>query len=313
MSSVTYEVFSAGGLDIEYPPMAGNNRMTTSYLASLRSNSYVKLMEETPVYRVVCSPGGRIRALEAHGPTGEPLEIAAKYFVLACGGVETARLLLLSQSERFPAGIGNDHDLVGRHFMDHLWAPVGRATVQARPLRPSENSMEALTWEFYDRLVSKGFGGAHIECLVGVPIGARVAGLWEMAPQRDNRVVLDADRRDAFGDPMARVEVTLSELDRQTQKELLSIAQTIFARLRAGDVRTEMVEPRWCHHHMGTCRMGVDPKTSVVDPELRVHGTDNLYLVGSSTFCSGGAGPPTLLLVALALRLADHLRERLRR
>ena len=311
-SSLTYEVFSAGGIDIEWPPMAGNTKIVRSHLPGLRSSGRVSLMEQTRVRRVVCARDGHVTALEARGPGGEPLEIVAKCFVLACGGVETPRLLLVSRSARFPAGVGNNHDLVGRYFMEHPWAPVGRAKVPSRGLRLSEAPLEALTWEFYERLVEKGLGGAHVECLAGNPAGdVRVAALWEMAPQRDNRVALDADRRDAFGDPMARVEVTLSELDRRTQEELMSIAETIFARLGAKMVETEMVRPRWCHHHMGTCRMGADPRTSVVDPQLRVHGTDNLYLVGSSTFCSGGAGPPTLLLSALALRLAGHLRERL--
>jgi choline dehydrogenase-like flavoprotein len=312
-SSLTYEVFSAGGIEIEFPPMAENREMLISHLPALRSSRTVRLMENTQVRRVVCAASGHVTALEARGPDGEPLEIAAKCFVLGCGGVETPRLLLGSRSARFPDGVGNDHDLVGRYFMEHLWAPLGHARVRARALRPSEMTMEALTWEFYERLAGKGLGGAHVECLAGLPDGVRVAGLWEMAPQRDNRVVLDMDHRDAFGDPTARVEVTLSEMDRRTQEELVSIAKTIFARLGAGEVATEMVPPQWCHHHMGTCRMGVDPRTSVVDSRLRVHGTDNLYLVGSSVFCSGGAGPPTLLLTALALRLADHLRESLRR
>ena len=60
-------------------------------------------------------------------------------------------------------------------------------------------------------------------------------------------------------------------------------------------------------HHMGTTRMGTDPSTSVVDPDCRVHGIDNLYVAGSSVFPASGYANPTLTIIALALRLGDHL------
>jgi choline dehydrogenase-like flavoprotein len=65
------------------------------------------------------------------------------------------------------------------------------------------------------------------------------------------------------------------------------------------------------HHHIGTCRMATDPRAGVVDGNLKVHGTDNLFVVGSAPFVTSSAAPPTLSIVALALRLADHLGERL--
>jgi glucose dehydrogenase len=68
----------------------------------------------------------------------------------------------------------------------------------------------------------------------------------------------------------------------------------------------------WSRHHISTCRMGDDPKTSVVDRNLRVHESTNLYLCGSEVFVTGSAAPPVLTITALAHRLADHLVARLR-
>jgi choline dehydrogenase-like flavoprotein len=65
-------------------------------------------------------------------------------------------------------------------------------------------------------------------------------------------------------------------------------------------------------HHMGTTRMGTDPKQSVVNPDCRVHGIDNLYMAGSSCYVTAGAPNPTLTLVALSLRLSDHLKQRVK-
>jgi choline dehydrogenase-like flavoprotein len=65
---------------------------------------------------------------------------------------------------------------------------------------------------------------------------------------------------------------------------------------------------RWCWHHMGTTRMHDDPKQGVVDRNCQVHGIDNLFIAGSSVFPTGGYNTPTLTIVALALRLADHLK-----
>jgi choline dehydrogenase-like flavoprotein len=66
-------------------------------------------------------------------------------------------------------------------------------------------------------------------------------------------------------------------------------------------------------HHIGTARMGTDPRTSVVDPNGRVHGIDNLFVTGAATFPTSSQANPTLTIVALALRLASHLRQRLER
>jgi len=83
------------------------------------------------------------------------------------------------------------------------------------------------------------------------------------------------------------------------------LIKRIFTESAAVDIREEEIS--WQHHHMGTCRTGGDPKTSVVDRNLRVHESSNLYVVGSSVFVTGGASPPTLTIAALSHRLADHI------
>jgi len=126
-----------------------------------------------------------------------------------------------------------------------------------------------------------------------------------MRPADTNRVTLSAALRDRYGDPLAHLHLSFGEDDRRTFALARDIVRDIFRRLGAGEVREGTIT--FSRHHLGTCRMGTDPRRSVIDPDLRVRGTPNLYLLGSATFVTGGAVPPTLTIAALACRLADHL------
>ncbi len=143
--------------------------------------------------------------------------------------------------------------------------------------------------------------------------GARYR-LWidlEQVPEETNRVVLSG-RRDALGRPVASLDWRWSDED---EGRRLRTVEAVARELeRAGAGRVERVpdgglDPR-AHHHMGTTRMSSGPADGVVDGDLRVHGAENLYVVGPSVFPTGGCANPTLTAVALALRLADHLAPR---
>lgn len=140
----------------------------------------------------------------------------------------------------------------------------------------------------------------------------------EQAPAAGNRVVLSS-RVSPDGLPMAAVHNRWSEVD------VSSITAThleLAARLREaglGELELpayegglpELATPSGAHHHMGTTRMHVSPRHGVVDENLRVHGFSNLYVAGASTFPTGGYANPTLTIVALSIRLADHLKSEL--
>lgn len=166
------------------------------------------------------------------------------------------------------------------------------------------------------RSVLKG-AARHVQGLNGA-IYARS----EQAPNPDSRVTLGAER-DRYGLPKARLEWRLSVIDKHTIRVAVEAMGREFARLGLGMVTPEpwLAEddhswPPWLkggYHHMGTTRMAASPREGVVDPDCRVFDTANLYVAGSSVFPTGGYANPTLTLVALSLRLADHLRTRLER
>jgi choline dehydrogenase-like flavoprotein len=117
--------------------------------------------------------------------------------------------------------------------------------------------------------------------------------------------------------PKAALDWQLSASDRHAVRRSMEIVGAEFARAGLGRVQILFDEEgsEWPadlaggFHHMGTTRMSDDPTQGVVDRDCRVHGMSNLYVAGSSVFTTGGSSNPTMIIVALALRLADHLRE----
>ncbi len=142
----------------------------------------------------------------------------------------------------------------------------------------------------------------------------------EAAPNPDSRVRL-GDQVDALGLPRIELDWRLTELDKRSlraghQAIAEELGRTGLGRMQIAEWLAEG-DDGWSqdleggHHHIGTTRMSLDPAQGVVDPTSRVHGIANLYVAGSSVFPTCGAANPTLTIVALALRLASHLKERL--
>jgi choline dehydrogenase-like flavoprotein len=148
----------------------------------------------------------------------------------------------------------------------------------------------------------------------------------EQAPNPASRVVL-SERRDALGVPLADLDWRLSDIDKRSVACFTEALAKEFQRLGLGTIQTEA----WLHeesstwpvdptvgnhpiggyHHIGTTRMSSNPRTGVVDADCRMHQIDNVYIAGSSVFPTAGWANPTLTIIALALRLGDHLRRQL--
>jgi choline dehydrogenase-like flavoprotein len=139
----------------------------------------------------------------------------------------------------------------------------------------------------------------------------------EQAPNPSSRVRL-SDERDALGVPRVQLEWRLSGIDKLSIRRSHLILGRELGRAGLGRFQIMLSDDdhHWPpelgggRHHMGTTRMHRDPRQGVVDPDGRVHGLANLYVAGSSVFPTSGAANPTLTVVALALRLADHLKAR---
>ncbi len=273
--------------------------------------------------------GDRIDSVRFVRGTGEELIVSADKVVLAAGGIENARLLLLN--ERALAGGAG---LAGHYFMEHphvlagtivLPDPSGIASYLERPTGTYDVLSLADGAQREDRLLNASVelrARASGEQAPGSPVECDVVVRAEQAPNPDSRVEL-AERLDSLGCRQARLHWRLLPEDwesvARTAELVAFMLEKRFAampRLTIGaqepwplapaDPSTKL-DPTWGNHHMGTTRMADDPAAGVVDRNCRVHGTSNLYVAGSSVFPTGGAANPTFMLVALAHRLADHL------
>jgi len=131
-----------------------------------------------------------------------------------------------------------------------------------------------------------------------------------MFPNDDNRVTLSRDASDRFGNPLAHLHLSFSEQDRRLLDRTRELIRGMLGRLDADGIAES--DLTWARHHVGTCRMGDDPRTSVVDRNLQVHDCPNLYVSGCETFVTGAAVPPVMTIVALAHRLSEHIGRRMR-
>lgn len=282
----------------------------------------VDLLTQTVARRIDVDGQKRVHQVRATTLEGEDVVIRAKDYVIAAHAIESARLLLLSD-------VGNDSDQVGRNLMEHWYAAAG-GTVEDKvyPGRIGFTTLESRHW--YESPERRDRGAIKIEFMdYHDPLAAGVAaglsgrelaeydcehfGHWvgasaeiEHLPNPDSRVELDDQDTDMFGDPLPRIRFALSDIDRQTHTRAHEVLRTLLDARGCRDVKTTMNFSR-AHHHMGSCRMSLDPAAGVVDPHCKVHGVLNLHLAGASVFASGGAQQPTLTIAALALRLADRL------
>ncbi len=142
-----------------------------------------------------------------------------------------------------------------------------------------------------------------------------LGGGLELAPDPDRRLTLSGER-DALGMPRLTLDMTIADSDfaryRLTLAELgrqLLTAKTGMIKLNYSSREQWLSAMDWGNHHLGTTRMSGDPKTGVVDADSKVHGVPNLYIAGSSVFPTYGASNPTLNLLAMTLRLGDHLKK----
>lgn len=284
------------------------------------------LLAETVARRVEVDATGRARAVRATRADGKDLEVRADRFVVAAHAVESARLLLLSD-------LGDGSGQLGRNLMEH-WYVGGRGRRDKRTF-PGRRGFHLLeSTHFYDD-DREATGAVKLEFTDGFePLSAlsrdgeplwgrelaehecRAFGHWltvtaetEQRPRADSRVTLDPEATDRFGDPVPRVTFALGEAERRTRQRAISAVTDVLEAAGCEDLVT-WDEGSPAAHHMGTCRMAERPAEGVVDPDLRVHGTENLYVVGSSVFPAGGAVQPTLTIAALSLRLAEHLAGR---
>ncbi|MEM7195808.1 MAG: GMC family oxidoreductase [Pseudomonadota bacterium] len=315
---------------IERYPVGRGERRMGHFNAELLKRSNTRVLLNANVTSINPDRANkRITDVIVETLSGRRIHVNARAFVLATGGIENARLLLLPTAVD-SSGIGNSYGLVGRNFSEHffgrgrmietasLWPRDGEVfSVMSSQLQEKYALPEVGLLRHYKR--TRSSDGDHIVSSLAQIMDAttypRIASLdyyYEVPPAPENRVML-SEQLDPFGRPKAELRFNLSpELIK-----LYSIAVELYGRIAGqGKIgRVQIVDhPMWLgNHHMNTTPMSNDPSQGVVDANGRVHGYANIFVAGSSIFPTSGCGNPTFPLIALTFRLSDFLRNGFKR
>lgn len=289
------------------------------------------------VMRVETNSEGRATGVTYVDADGVERQQRAGAVILAANGAETPRLLLLSQSQQFPDGLANSSGLVGKYMM---WNSHGDTYATFEHPLNEYKSVQAtrIIHDFYDSDPKRGFygGGGLDGRLFPGPImfaafmmppdepwwgqqykdrlresytrTMQVAAAATSLPVETNSVTLDPDLKDVLGRPAMRATYRDHPDDLKTitflQERAREIMEAAGARKVWGDIAPESTLGA---HLLGTCRMGDDPRTSVVDRYHRTHDVQNLFICDGSSFVTSGRGQPTMTIMALAFRAAEHI------
>jgi choline dehydrogenase-like flavoprotein len=289
-------------------------------------------------HRIIVDTDGNVSAVRFLRPDGTVHEARGRVFVIAAHTIESAKLLLMSRDNAHPSGVANSSDQVGRNLLTQLDAgmigltkdpiypyrgPVSTSGIKdlrdgsfrgefgACAMSPSNEGWTRAIgpMKVASTLAAKGVRGAALGKAVSDHISRELAigPSVEVLPDADNRVTLALDQRDPLGLPRPRIHFKFGAYELEGMKVGMAHVGALMKVLGATNVLSQ--GPVTDGAVMGgTCRMGSDPKTSVVDRNLRAHDHRNLFIVGSAAFPTISSSPPTLTIAAFALRAAEQIR-----
>jgi len=291
------------------------------------------------VYRIETNPAGRVTEVAYIDGKGEQQAQKAKAVIVAANGGETPRLLLMSDSPQFANGLANGSGLVGKYLMANCHSMANAFFDE--PLNEYKSvQVTRIVHDFYENDPKRGFyGGGGIDgrgFIQSAPILYGLEGLPPDAPAwgkahkdmlrhnftrrmsvlgsttslalESNNITLDPELKDAIGRPAMRITYSDHADDLAMATFLQDRAVEIMEAAGANNVwRDPVLKTDVLAHLLGTCRMGDDPETSVVDRYHRSHEIPNLFICDGSSLVTSGRGQPTMTIQALAFRASEHI------
>lgn len=303
-----------------------------TYIPKAEATGRVQVRTQCQAREITVGQDGKARSVIYLDSAGKEYELYGRAIVVAGNAIETPRLLLMSTSPRFPQGLANSSGLVGKYFMEHL--NVGMSAVFSEWLEPWRGPMaggclqdfyatnkrnsfargwmtelnNGFQWPLAVALGEQGWGSRHkfqMKRLVGHRVGLATVG--EQLPDIRNQVMLDHTHKDHLGLPVPRIINEPRDNDRAMVKAIKQHLHDLLAASGATEVALTEYGPGRSLHYMGGCRMGKDPRTSVVNPWCATHDVSNLFIGDGSVFVTGAGVNPTLTIAALATRTSEHM------
>lgn len=327
-------------------PFGGYFSSNSSTLPAAEKTGNMTLRPNTIVHEVIYDEASKkatgIRAIDTE--THEKLEFKGKIIFLCASAMASVGILLQSKSTRFPNGLGNDSDALGRGIMDHHYQLGASAKVDGyldsyykgrRPngfyiprfvnLNKQTENKNYLRGFGYQGGASRGdwsesvaelsYGAALKDALLkpgGWNIGA--TGFGEFLPYDDNRVTLSETEKDQWGLPQLDFDVEFKENEYRMREDIKEQIATIFKEAGFKDVNVYENEtgPGLGIHEMGGARMGHSPKTSILNKHNQVHSVPNVYVTDGAFMSSSSCVNPSLTYMAFTARAAEHAATQLK-
>ncbi|MEZ5403340.1 MAG: GMC family oxidoreductase [Bryobacteraceae bacterium] len=267
--------------------------------------------------------------------TGAEGEVKGKAVVVSCACVQSVALLLMSTSRLYPNGLGNSSGHLGKHFIPHFTNGVGCFLTEfiGKPVSNDEGYLDhayvpsfmharkrgyarsfGVQFNYQNRRSVgwardvKGFGAAYKEAVrERYPAFLTFSPYGEKLPDSGSYIDLDPKKKDRHGLPEARRHVTWTGNDWKIFHDMTAWSRRILESAGA-EIQSVGEKPR-TNHELGGCRMGTDPKTSVLDQWCRSHDVPNLFVVDGSAFPSASEKNPTHTMMALAARTAKFIAD----
>lgn len=289
----------------------------------------LEVREQSHVIRIEHNKAGKVTGVVYADKDGKENMQKARVVCVAGNSIESPRLLLNSASNQFPDGLANSSGQVGRNYMRHMTGSV-YATFEKPVKMWRGTTMAGIITDESKNDPSRGFvGGYEMETLsIGLPFMAafldpgswgrefttamdsyeNMAGMWlvgEDMPQETNRVTLNHDVKDQYGLPAPNVHFDDHPNDIAMRNHAYKQGTAIYEAV--GATRTFPTPPYPSTHNLGTNRMSQKPRDGVVNKWGQTHDIKNLFVSDGSQFTTGASENPTLTIVALAIRQADHI------
>lgn len=319
--------------------MGAKSSSLSAMIPLAEASGNCEIRPECAAFRIETNDEGRATEVLYYDPDGNEQGQRTKAVVLSANGAESPRLLLLSANERQPDGLANSSGYVGRNLMFNTHG--GATGIFEHPLNEFKGVQATrVVQDFYETDTTRGFyGGGGIDArgmfaatplmysLAGAPHDMKTWGAEfkeQMAhnfvrqmgmsasctslPLHSNNITLDPNSTDKWGRQAIRVTYRDHPDDLANAEFLAGKALEILDAAGAKKSWTDPIEPaQFSPHLLGTCRMGDDPESSVVDKFNRSHDVENLFICDGSSLVSSTRGQPTMTIMALAFRAAENI------
>ena len=308
----------------------------------------LRIQSNAVVSRILVDDDGRASEVQYfERASGREQRVRCRTVIVGAACMDSTRILLNSKSERSPNGLGNGSDALGRHFCEQVMVHVRGFLPQLFDLgyrnddgadgghiylprfnhRTKNDYLRGFGMQFWSSGCTPtaiptaervpGFGASFkAEVKKRYPGFVSLHPFGEVLPRPENRVTVDESRTDRYGVPLMNIDVGFGENEKKMMRHMYDTCEEILhtAGAEISPFRRDNHDPPGSSiHEHGTCRMGGDPKSSMLNAYNQMHEVDNVFVVDGSAFASASEKNPTLTILALSWRATDYLTEELRK